>query len=144
MVTRSSTETFVTSPSVSWQFVLDHGDVVEPLRFQPQGEQGVGTLNHLGMRLLGRHLVAVSRTTQWTPPSRCAFESVTPARPVVARITEEFEPDDLGGTRHTITYEVVPTGWIGRPIAHILAAAMIRSRRRYQRRLRSALESIPG
>ncbi len=55
---------------------------------------------------------------------------------MVARIPEEFEPDDLGGTRHTITYEVVPTGWIGDPIAHVLAAAVIRSRRRYQRRLR--------
>jgi hypothetical protein len=143
VVTRSSTETFVTSPSVSWQFIVDHGDEVEPLRFEPQGEQGVGTLNLLGMKLLGRNLTAVSRTTQWTPPSRCAFESVTPARPVVARITEEFEPDDLGGTRHTITYEVVPTGWIGHPIAHVLAAVMIRSRKRYQHRLRSALESIP-
>ena len=94
------------------------------------------------MRLLGRNLVTVSRTTQWAPPSRCAFESVTPARPVVARITEEFEPDDLGGTRHTITYEVVPTGLIGHLVAPILAAAMIRSRRRYQRRLRAALDSL--
>jgi hypothetical protein len=142
VVARSSTETFVTSPAVSWKFVVDHGDEVEPLRFEPQGEQEVGTLNHLSMRLLGRDLVAVSRTTQWDPPSRCAFESVTPARPVAARITEEFRPDDLGGTRHTITYEVVPTGWVGHPIAHVLAAAMIRSRRRYQCRLRTALESI--
>lgn len=139
VASRTCTTTFVTSPAVSWQFVVERGHEVEPLRFEPQGEQGVGTRNHLGPPVIGRWFTAVSRTVEWSPPSRCVFESVRPARPVRARITEEFHARPGGGTTHTITYEVVPTMVVGRLVAPVLAAVMIRNRRGYQRRLAQAL-----
>ena len=99
----------------------------------------MGTLNHVAFTVLGKRLVAISRTTIWDPPFRCAFESVTPTRPVRVLVNEEFHANDLGGTRHEITYEVTANHRIANPIASIVAAAMIRNRRQYQDRLCAAL-----
>jgi hypothetical protein len=126
-------------PEVSWAFVVDHGSEIEPLSFEPQGTQGVGTLNKLRGRLFGViPLRAVSRTIGWDPPSSCRFESVTPSWPVRTHIDERFEASSAG-TRHVIRYEVEGRGIIGWLVAPLVAKAMERSRHAYQARLRSAL-----
>lgn len=126
------------SPAVSWSFVVERGDEIEPLTFRPEGEQGVGTLNHLSGRILGLPIRGVSRTVVWDPPTRCVFESVKPAWPVRTRITETFEPVG-SGTRHSIRYDVMPRGLVGRCAAPLVCRLMARSRKLYQRRLRAAL-----
>jgi hypothetical protein len=130
------------SPESSWAFVVDHGGELEPLDFEPRGEQCVGTLNDLSGRIAGIPIRAVSRTVEWDPPSRCAFESVKPSWPISARIVETFEPSGTG-TRHTIHYEVTPGGLLGRLPALLVCRLMRRSRRQYQERLRDALAKHP-
>lgn len=125
-------------PQRAWQFVVEHGAEVEPLTFEPQGEQGIGTLNHVRRRILGVPIRAVSRTTAWEPPRRCAFESTKPTWPVTAHIVELFEPS-AAGTHHVISYQVRPSGVVGHLVAPVFAAFMKRNRRQYQRRLRDAL-----
>lgn len=127
------------NPETAWSFVVNHGETIEPLRFEPKGEQGVGTLNQLSGRLGGIiPIKGTSRTVEWTPPSRCVFESVKPAWPVQTRITETFELHD-GGTRHSIRYEVSPVGLVGKMAAPVVCRLMERSRRTFQQRLRAAL-----
>lgn len=130
------------SPDVSWAFVVDRGGEIEPLTFEPRGEQGVGTLNDLSGRIAGITIRAVSRTVEWDPPSRCVFESVKPAWPISTLITETFEPSGTG-TRHTIHYEVTPRGPLGRLPALLVCRIMRRSRRQYQERLSDALSNSP-
>lgn len=125
-------------PQVAWAFVVDHGQSIERLRFEPQGPQGVGTLNRLAGRVAGLPVRGLSRTVEWDPPNRCVFESVKPSWPVRARITETFEPSGAG-TRHTIRYEVVSRGLVGKVAAPVVSRMMERSRRRFQERLRGAL-----
>ena len=127
-------------PEIAWAFVVDHGETIEPLRFTPQGTQGVGTLNRLSGRIAGVPIRGLSRTVEWDPPNRCVFESVTPSWPVRTRITETFEPSS-SGTRHSIRYEIVSRGLVGRVAAPIFGRLMERSRRLYQERLRAALEA---
>jgi hypothetical protein len=126
------------SPEVSWAFIVDHGAEIEPLGFEPQGIQGVGTLNHLSGSILGIPIRGVSRTVVWDPPARCVFESVKPSWPVRTLITEVFEPTGTG-TRHSIRYWITPRGPIGHLAAPIVCRLMKRSRRLYQARLRAAL-----
>lgn len=125
---------------VAWAFVVDRGHEIEPLNFEPQGPQGVGMLNSVSGRLFGVPIRGMSRTIIWDPPERCAFESVKPMWPVRTRVLEEFVPTN-GGTQHSIHYEVVPAGVVGRVAAPLMCALMKRSRREYQDRLRAALES---
>ncbi len=141
MASFSSTIDLPASPAASWAFVVDHGQEIEPLTFLPQGEQGVGTLNELRGRIAGIIPIrGVSKTVEWDPPHRCVFESVKPAWPVRARITETFEPSDTG-TRHSIRYDVTPIGMAGKVVAPLLCSLMQRSRRTFQQRLRTALEA---
>jgi len=130
------------SPESSWAFVVDRGGELEPLSFEPRGEQRVGTLNDLSGRVAGIPIRAVSKTVEWDPPRRCAFESVKPSWPISARIVETFEPSGTG-TRHTIHYEVTPGGLLGRLPALVVCRLMRRSRRHYQERLRDALATYP-
>ncbi len=84
------------SPEASWAFIIDHGIEVEPLTFTPRAIQAPGVLNDLSGRLFGvLPFRAVSRTVAWEPPTRCAFESVTPTWPVRTSITELFPPVEL-------------------------------------------------
>ncbi len=89
---------------------------------EPRGEQCVGTLNDLSGRIAGIPIRAVSRTVEWDPPSRCAFESVKPSWPISARIVETFEPSGTG-TRHTIHYEVTPPADCSAAFQHSSCAA---------------------
>lgn len=66
------------------------------------------------------------------------FEPVKPAWPLKMRITETFELSD-GGTRHSISYEVSPTGPVGRVVAPRVCKLMERSRKTSQLRLQEAL-----
>ena len=125
-------------PEVAWAFVVERGAEIEPLRFEPEGPQGVGTLNRLSGRVLGVPIKGLSRTVVWQPPDRCAFESIRPGWPVRTRIDEQFESQQ-GGTRHSIRYDVAPSGFVGRLAAPLVCALMRRSRRQYQERLRTAL-----
>ena len=138
----SSFETLIelpATPEVAWAFVVERGEEVEPLRFEPQGAQAVDTLNHLSGREFGVIPIrGVSRTTVWDPPRTCAFESIKPSWPVRARITETLTPAN-GCTHHSIHYEITPRGWIGRLAAPLFCRVMKRSRRLYQERLRDAL-----
>ena len=138
MVSFVCTTQLPVAPEAAWAFVVNHGATIEPLRFEPQGDQGVGTLNHLSGRIAGVPIRGVSRTVEWNPPTRCVFASVKPDWPVRTRITETFEPAD-GGTLHSIHYEVTPRGHAGRIAAPIVSRLMARSRRLYQQRLRAAL-----
>jgi Polyketide cyclase / dehydrase and lipid transport len=133
------------SPEASWSFVVEHGAEIESFVFEPQGGvQGAGTLNTLTFRLLGLVPVrGVSRTVAWQPPSRCEFESVKPAWPVHTFIRETFEPAD-GATRHVIRYDVRPVGRVGTLAAPLVCRLMRRNRRRYQQRLRAALDRLDG
>jgi hypothetical protein len=141
MTSFESTMQLSATPAAAWAFVVERGREIEPLRFDPQGAQAVGTLNHLSGRVLGvLPLRGVSRTLVWDPPTTCVFESIKPSWPVRARITETFTPVGTG-TRHCIRYEVTPRGLIGQLAAPIFCRLMRRSRRRYQARLRAALAS---
>lgn len=127
------------TPEVAWAFVVERGEEVEPLRFEPQGAQAVGTLNQLSGRVFGVIPVrGVSRTTVWDPPTRCAFDSIKPSWPVRAHITETFTPAN-DCTQHTIHYDLTPSGWVGQLVAPLFCRLMKRSRRLYQERLRDAL-----
>ena len=126
------------SPAATWAFIVAHGHEIEPLTFRPEGTQGVGTLNLLSGRILGVPIRGVSKTLVWDPPSRCVFESVKPAWPVRTRITETFEPEG-SGTRHSIHYDVTPTGLVGRLAAPVVCRLMKGSRKLYQARLQAAL-----
>lgn len=126
------------SPADAWAFVVERGDEIEPLRFEPEGEQGVGVLNHLRSRSRWLPLRAVSRTTEWDPPHRCSIVSAQPTWPVTAHIIETFKAHE-GGTTHTISYEVTPRGPVGRVVAPVLSRLMRRNRRQYQARLQAAL-----
>lgn len=144
MASFETTVELAATPAASWAFVVERGSEVEPLRFEPQGPQAVGTLNHLSGRVLGVvPFRGVSRTVVWDPPTTCVFESVKPSRPVRARITERFTPAGRG-TRHSIHYEVTPHGPLGRLAAPIVCALMKRSRMRYQERLQAALAPPVG
>lgn len=125
-------------PETTWRFIVEHGAEIEPLRFEPEGVQAVGVLNHLSGRILGIPIRGVSRTVVWNPPTRCEFESVKPSWPVLMRIVETFEPAGTG-TRHSIRYEVTPRGPLGRVAAPLICRVMKRSRSRYQTRLVAAL-----
>lgn len=128
------------SPETSWAFVVDHGAEIEPLKFEPRGEQRVGTLNDLSGRIAGIPIRAVSRTVEWDPPRRCVFESIKPSWPISTVITETFEPSRTG-TQHTIHYTITPGGRLGRVPAFLACRLMRRSRRHYQKRLRDALSN---
>lgn len=130
-------------PESAWAFVVAHGESIEPLRFEPQGAQGVGTLNRLSGRIGGVPIRGLSRTTAWDPPNRCVFESVKPSWPVRTRITETFDPS-TAGTRHSILYEIVPRGIVGKLAAPVFSKLMERSRKLYQQRLRDALDANSG
>lgn len=130
------------SPESSLAFVVDGGGELEPMNFEPRGEQRVGTLNDLSGRIAGIPIRAVSKTVEWDPPRRCAFESVKPSWPISARIVETFESSGTG-TWHTIHYEVTPGGLLGRLPALLVCRLMRRSRRQYQERLRDALAVHP-
>lgn len=123
---------------MSWNFVVNHGSEIEPLRFEPDGVQAVGTMNHLSGKVLGVPISGLSRTVVWDPPSRCEFESVRPSWPIGMHVTETFEPSGTG-TRHSIRYEVTPRGPIGRLAAPLVCRLMKRSRSLYQRRLIAGL-----
>ena len=138
MASFETTTDLPASPATSWAFVVDHGREIEPLTFEPEGVQGVGTRNRLSGRILGVPIRGVSRTVAWEPPTRCVFESVEPAWPVRTRITETFDASE-SGTLHVIRYDVTPVGVVGRLAAPLFCALMKRSRKRYQRRLRAAL-----
>lgn len=130
----------------AWAFVVDHGTEIERIRFEPQGPQGPGVLNHLSRGRRGgrtKRVRAVSRTVPWEPPVRCEFESVTPRWPVTAHITEDFEAAGPG-TRHRIVYEVVPVGIVGVVVSPLLSRVMERSRRGCQQRMRGALCRLDG
>jgi hypothetical protein len=133
------------SPAASWSFVVERGAEIEPFVFEPHGGvQSAGTLNTLTFRLLGLIPVrGVSRTVVWEPPSRCEFESVKPAWPVRTFIRETFQPAD-GATRHVIRYDVLPVGRVGTLAAPLVCRVMRRNRRRYQQRLRAALQNRGG
>ena len=131
------------SPESSWKFVVDRGDEIEPLKFESRGEQRAGTLNDLSGRMAGIPIRVVSRTVEWDPPRRCVFESVKPSWPISTRIIETFEPSRTD-TRHTIHYEVTPSGLLGRLPALLVCRLMRRSRRQYQERLRDALFKDTG
>lgn len=105
-------------PDDAWAFVVDHGWTIEPLRFEPQGDQGVGTLNRLSGRIACVPIRGVSRTVEWTRPKRCVFGSVKPAWPVTTCIVETFAPVPTG-TRRSISYEVTPRGLVGAVAAPI-------------------------
>ena len=126
------------SPATCWAFVVEHGAEIEPLSFEPEGAQGVGTMNRLSGRVLGVPISGVSRTLVWNPPERCVFESVKPSWPIRTLITEDFEPSATG-TRHSIHYEVTPRGMVGLLAAPLVCSLMQRSRRRYQERLKAAI-----
>jgi hypothetical protein len=128
------------SPESSWAFVVERGGEIEPLNFEPRGEQRVGTLNDLSGRIAGIPMRAVSRTVAWEPPRRCAFESVRPSWPISTMVTETFEASD-SGAQHTIRYEVTPCGLLGRLPALLVCRLMRRSRRQFQERLRDALSN---
>lgn len=138
MASFESTIALAASPETSWNFVVERGSEIEPLTFRAEGDQGVGTINHISGRVLGVPIRGVSRTVVWDPPSRCVFESVTPSWPVRTRITETFAPDG-DGTRHSIHYDVTPAGLVGRLAAPLVCRLMKRSRKLYQRRLQAAL-----
>ncbi|MDQ1402136.1 MAG: Polyketide cyclase / dehydrase and lipid transport [Actinomycetota bacterium] len=129
-------------PEEAWAFVVEHGSEIEPLKFEPQGPQAVGTLNHLSGRVLGLPIKGISRTVVWNPPAQCVFESVKPSWPIRTVITEDFVSTAIG-TEHLIRYEVTPRGVVGRVVAPVVCALMKRSRRHYQARLRAAL-AAPG
>ena len=133
-----STVDLPASPEASWAFVVEHGGELEPLIFEPRGEQRVGTLNDLPGRINGIPIGAVSKTVEWDPPRRCAFESVKPSWPIRTRIVETFG-SLVTGTRHTIHYEVTPRGLLGHLPAQLVCRLMRRSRRNYQELLRDAL-----
>jgi hypothetical protein len=136
-----STVELPTTPEVSWAFVVEHGREIEPLSFEPQGVQAVGTLNRLSGKVLGViRISGVSRTVVWDPPTRCVFASVKPSWPIRTLITEDFAPTGTG-TRHSIRYEITPRGPIGHLAAPIVCRLMKRSRKLYQERLRAALAS---
>jgi hypothetical protein len=126
-------------PEVAWRFVVEHGGEIEVLTFEPRAPQAPGVLNDISGRMMGMRFRAVSRTVVWDPPSRCVFESVKPSWPVTTRITEEFRSRG-GSTEHIIDYEIHGRATIGSVVAPILCRMMKRNRRKYQERLRHALE----
>lgn len=136
-----STVDLATSPEVAWAFVVERGSEIEPLSFKPQGVQAVGTLNHLSGKVLGLPIRGVSRTVVWNPPTTCGFESVKPSWPIRTRITEDFTRAGTG-TRHSIRYEITPSGPIGRLAAPLVCRMMKRSRKLYQERLKAALATM--
>lgn len=138
MASFESTVELPATPATSWRFAIEHGREIEPLRFEPEGVQAVGTLNHLSGKVLGLPISGLSRTVAWNPPTRCEFESVRPSWPIRMHITETFEPSGTG-TRHSIRYEVTPRGPIGLLAAPVICRLMKRSRSVYQKRLTAAL-----
>lgn len=106
------------TPAQVFWFLADPAtaSVIDPavLSYEPEGGvMGLGSVNHIRLRMLGVRLRLTSETVGWEPGALMVFRSTKPGRPVVAIATHRFDTS-IGGTIYTWSMEFVPTG-VGAP-----------------------------
>jgi hypothetical protein len=100
----------------------------------------VGIRTTIRLRMWGLPLRAVSVVQEWEPGVRMVMANERPARPVRIVARHRFAP--AGAQRCTYTWEidVVPTGRLGTPVAHLLARFLRGNARAQQVRFKAEVE----
>jgi hypothetical protein len=109
-------------------------------RYEPEhGTIERGTLNRVRARFGPFRAWMVTRTERFEPPHRAVFVSESPSRPVRARTEDILEPVG-SGCRYRVTVTVTPTvPLVGGLAAWLSVRMMVRARRRFLGRLRTAI-----
>ncbi|HEV2125592.1 MAG TPA: SRPBCC family protein [Chloroflexota bacterium] len=101
------------------------------------GPPGVGSETREVLRFLGQTYTTTARVTEYTPPTRIAFQSLSGPQPVRGwRLIEPVEE----GARVTHALEADPVGVLGRILLPVQAALLGRQMQRESQRLKSLLE----
>jgi hypothetical protein len=128
----------------AWAVLSDTPRMVtlDPMLDAYEAERGTiqaGTLNQVTARFGPLRTRLTTRTELLEPPHRAVFVSVSPSRPVRARVEDTLEPAK-GGCRYRVMITLTPTlPLFGPLLARVMIRTMVAGRRRFVQRLHTAI-----